>query len=341
MIVGPVRPVGSSRRTWTLLPSAALPQISKLLRRFVKAFSFKAFHILDRVGIHILPKHYYSPVADYAWLRSNRALWQGPASLAGVRWELGEQLAWLQEVTAPFHAEVANPEFYSRLVRSGMGPGFGPIEAQVLYCFIRSFGPARVVEVGGGVSSAVMALAAAANVRDGKPGTEITSIEPFPSAKLIDLPGVRVIPDLCQAVSRDVFDEIQAGDLLFIDSSHSVKTGSEVHRLYLEVIPALPEHVFVHVHDIYLPYLYARDVLENYFDPQETALVLALLTNNDRLAVLCCLSALHHMRSDELGTLLSDYRAQTNDAGLRGGGEPHGHFPSSLWLTSRSAAVGG
>jgi hypothetical protein len=333
MIVGPVL-AEAPRRAGTLLRTAAWPQRSKSLRRFVKALSFKAFHLLDRVGVHILPKHYYSPVADYAWLRKNGALWREPASLTGVRWELGEQLAWLEEVTAPFYAEVANTEFYSRLVRSGIGPGFGPIEAQVLYCFIRRFRPARVIEVGGGVSSAVMALAAAANVRDGKPGTEITTIEPSPSAKLIDLPGVRVIPDLCQAVSRDVFDEMRTGDLLFIDSSHSVKTGSEVHRLYLEVIPALPERVVVHVHDVYLPYLYARDVLMNYFDPQETALVLALLTHNDRLAVLCCLSALHHMRSDELGTLLPDYRAQTNDAGLQGGDGPYRHFPSSLWLTS-------
>jgi hypothetical protein len=68
---------------------------------------------------------------------------------------------------------------------------------------------------------------------------------------------------------------MEAGDLLFIDSSHAVKTGSEVLRIYLEIIPGLPAGVYVHVHDINLPYLYSRDALSAYYASQETALCAA------------------------------------------------------------------
>ena len=66
------------------------------LRRTVKSASFRGFLLLDRLGVHVLPKHYYTPVSDRAWLRDNRPLWQRPLSLAGVEWDLDDQLAWLE-----------------------------------------------------------------------------------------------------------------------------------------------------------------------------------------------------------------------------------------------------
>ena len=132
--------------------------------------------------------------------------------------------------------------------------------------------------------------------------------------------------------------------MLFIDSSHAVKVGSDVVRIYLDIIPKLAKGVLIHIHDIYLPYLYCPHVLETYFGWQETVLVQALLTNNSALKVLASESALHHERQDEMRRVLSDYRPQSDREGfdrfqaLHGidrAKREEGHFPNSLWLTTR------
>jgi hypothetical protein len=300
------------------------------LRRRLKELSFATFTLLDRGRVHLLPKHYYTPVADRTWLRDNRSSWQHRAPMTGVHWNLDEQLDWLETITSDNYAEVAGLARYTALTSTPAGPGYGAIESQVLHCFIRTAAPRRVVEVGGGVSTMVSVEAASMNAAEGRGETAITTIEPFPSAALAELDSIRLIQASAQAAPPSVFDELRAGDLLFIDSTHTVKTGSEVLRLYLEIVPVLPPGVVVHVHDVTLPYLYSPDVLSTYFDWQETSLLLALLTGNVRLRVRCCLSALHHDRPDALQRILSDYRQRRLVDGLFDEGE--GYFPSSLWL---------
>jgi hypothetical protein len=130
-----------------------------------------------------------------------------------------------------------------------------------------------------------------------------------------------------------VFLRLRPGDLLFIDSTHAVRTGSEVIRLYLEVLPRLRPGVLVHIHDIYLPYPFHPNVLGELFDWQETALLTALLTGNDSLEILTCLSALTVDRPGCLGEILPDLHARRLESGMQAGGE--GHYPASIWLRTR------
>src|ERR1700694_4551224 len=176
--------------------------------------------------------------------------------------------------------------------------------------------PARVIEVGSGASTATMLYAASLNAREGRRTTAITCIEPFPRPGFARVRGISHIRELVQAVPSHVFAQLEAGDLLFIDSSHSVKVGSDVLRIYLDVIPQLQPGVFVHIHDCYLPYLYPRDALSSYFGWQETSLLLALLTGNTQLQPLACASALHYGRPAELHSILSDYQPQGHRQGL-------------------------
>jgi hypothetical protein len=141
---------------------------------------------------------------------------------------------------------------------------------------------------------------------------------------------VELIPQPCQEVPYQLFEHISDGDLLFIDSSHAVKIGSDVLRIYLEIIPRLKPGVFIHIHDIYLPYAYPRTVFTRPWWWQETALLIALLTNNPKLQVLTCLSALHYDYAVEMQEVLGDYRPAPNDEGLTVSAP--GHFPASLWL---------
>ena len=297
-----------------------------------KQFLFKTFSMLDRAGVHVMPKHYYTPVPDCTWLRENEPLWIGRSSLDGIHWDLAEQFAWLQDVCQPYYGEVAGLKSYYSFTQNGSGPGYGEIESQVLHCFVRRFAPANIIEIGSGVSTMCMLEAAGFNQRDGKCAPRITCVEPFPSQNLRQRKEVELIPQFCQQVPLSLFDRLSAGDLLFIDSTHAVKVGSDVMRIYLEIIPHLPAGVFLHIHDVYLPYAYPRDVFSMPYWWQETALLMALLTNNSRLSVLTCLSALHYDYPQQMQKLLTDYRPAPNREGLAVSPSDPGHFPASIWL---------
>jgi Methyltransferase domain len=301
-------------------------------QKFLKDVTSQSFFLLDRIGVHVMPKHFYTTVSDYSWLRANRAAWDGPNELRGIEWDLEAQLAWLQEHCAPTLSETIGLQRYNRLELSHYGPGFGPIESQVLHGFIRSVKPPRVIEVGSGCSTAVMIEAAELNAAEGHPAIDFTAIDPYPLETTRALPNVKVVPSFVQTASLTEFDRLEAGDLLFIDSSHAVKIGSDVVHLFLSVIPRLKPGVYIHIHDINLPYAYSRTSFVDYFGWQETALIIALMTNNSKLKPLASLSAMHYGKTKEFGQLFPDYRPQENDAGLRSGDWVGKHFPDSLWL---------
>jgi hypothetical protein len=311
------------------LQETKLPEMHASLRN--KATT-GLFLLLDRVGLHVLPKHFYTPIADYSWLRRNRGVWEPPWDMSGVHWDLDEQLAWLRDVCAEYVHEVVGLRFYQSLQSEGLGYGYGPIESQVLHCFIRKFAPRKIIEVGSGVSTACMLDAMRRNEADGRTASEILCIEPYPKNRFANVSGVAHLQSMVQTVDRSVFQRLQAGDLLFIDSSHAVKTGSDVVTLLLQVLPSLRPGVHVHLHDICLPYLYMRDALTSMFGWQETMFLAALLVGNSHLRINASLSGLHYQKHTALGELLPDYRPQSFDSGVGAADENDLHFPSSIYL---------
>jgi hypothetical protein len=126
---------------------------------------------------------------------------------------------------------------------------FPSLDAAVAYTLVRERKPQRIVEVGSGHSTRILAR--------GLGGLgEIVAIDPAPRADIVDLPAVRVVPSTLQAVPFEPFGSLQAGDALFIDSSHILMPGSDVDILLNRVLPMLPKGVLVHVHDIFLPFDY-------------------------------------------------------------------------------------
>jgi predicted O-methyltransferase YrrM len=252
--------------------------------------------------------------------------------LTGIDWNLDHQGEWLQTLCGLCYHEVQGLDFFREATGHRYGPGYGALESQVLHCFLRSQRPRRVIEVGSGVSTACMLHAAELNAKDGFCETGITCIEPYPARYLLSTNKIVLMQKQIQEVSATFFDQLNSGDLLFIDSSHAVKPGSDVVKICLEVIPRLRPGIIIHIHDIFLPFTYSRDVLNSYFGWQETSMLLALLKGNTNLRVLCCLSALHYDRREELKQILSDYRPQEESGpGLVSPDTP-GFFPSSLWL---------
>ncbi|MFO1160019.1 MAG: class I SAM-dependent methyltransferase [Reyranellaceae bacterium] len=126
---------------------------------------------------------------------------------------------------------------------------FPSLDGAVAYTLIRERKPRRIIEVGSGHSTRVLARAL------GGMG-EIVAIDPSPRADIADLPGIRIVPSTLQAAPLALFDELKAGDALFIDSSHILMPGSDVDILLNRVLPMLPAGVLVHIHDVFLPFDY-------------------------------------------------------------------------------------
>lgn len=299
------------------------------LRDRAKRASNILFRAGDRVGVHLLPAHYYSSLPSWRWLKEHEDQWRRPSSMAGIDWDLDVQAEWIRANVGSYASELPGDRLAADAESVG-GLRFGVIEAQALHGIIRTRRPRRLVEIGSGSSTLVMSQAVERNVAEGGDATEILAIDPYTADRVAGLPHVTS----SSAHGIDLTAEglgLAAGDLLFIDSTHAVRTGSEVPNLYLEILPRLPAGVLVHIHDIYLPYLYTPYLYETYFDWQETTLVAALLVGNSSLQVRAGMLALVHERHPVLPEVFPEYVAASLDRGL-GRESADGHLPSSLWL---------
>lgn len=138
---------------------------------------------------------------------------------------------------------------------------FPRLDAAAAYAIVRSTRPGRIVEVGSGHSTRFLARA----VADGALPTRITSIDPAPRATLKGLP----VEWIARPVQEATMPSLEEGDILFIDSSHQVKPGSDVEHLFRDVLPRLPAGVRVHFHDIFLPDAYPQSWNWRRYNEQE------------------------------------------------------------------------
>ena len=146
--------------------------------------------------------------------------------------------------------------------------------------------PKRVIEVGSGFSSL---LTAHVNHNMLNNSIDFTCIEPYPREFLKKkIPGLNnVIVEKVQNLDKSIFTALEAGDILFIDSSHVAKTGSDVNSLFFEILPILKKGVRIHLHDIFLPFEYDKIwVLEENRSWNEQYLLRALLMYSDTFKVL-------------------------------------------------------
>jgi hypothetical protein len=146
---------------------------------------------------------------------------------------------------------------------------FPRLDAAAAYAIVRSTRPRRIVEVGSGHSTRFLARA----VADGGLETRITSIDPAPRATLRGLP----VEWLARPVQEAPMPTLEAGDILFIDSSHQMKPGSDLDFVFHRVLPNLASGVRLHFHDIFLPDAYPQSWNWRRYNEQEA--VAALLAD--------------------------------------------------------------
>ena len=235
--------------------------------------------------MHVTPVHFYSPIPDTRTLPA--ALWDHARNPLGVDFNEAGQLRYLREVFPQYQSEYdlfpSAPTAIPHQFHFN-NPAFDGTDALVLYCFVRHFRPQSIVEVGAGYSTRVSAQAALVNGN-----TQLICIEPYPARELVDgFPGLtRLIQTPAQKVPLDTFESLQAGDILFIDSTHVTKCGSDVNFLFLEVLPLLQPGVVVHVHDIFLPDEFPQNWIKDYhYFWNEQYLLQAFLAFNAQFEVL-------------------------------------------------------
>ena len=192
-------------------------------------------------------------------------------------------------------------------------------DADALYAMVRHLHPRRVIEVGSGVSSLVIEHAVARNALDGN-ASEVRIFDPYPSDLLSQSTRREVQAIPAQEIPLDTFQELRQNDILFVDTSHTVKVGGDVNRLVLDVLPLLAPGVVVHFHDVFLPWNYHRTWAR--FGWAEQYLLQAFLSLNDDFDVVLGLHALSRSDPEWL---------EERVEGFHPGGQP-----SAFWIRRRA-----
>jgi predicted O-methyltransferase YrrM len=303
--------------------------LKRLLKTRSKNLLRSAFEIGQRFRFDILPRHFYSEIPDIRGLRAASS-WRKPRSFLGILGDIDSQVAWIDACTRNYRDTLKRFAIHKSAVdMNASDEGYGEVEADFLYCFIRAHRPKQVIQIGCGVSTAVCLLAA----QDEGYSPRIVCIEPYPTSFLqresksgrIDL-----VPQRVQDAGYDCVQRLGPGDLFFVDSSHTLAPAGELNLIVLEMLPRLAPGVYAHFHDIYFPYDYSPDLMSTaLFFSHETALLYSFLLMNSKFEISGSLSMLHHQRPSELRRIFPDIRPAIFEDGLT---VQSGQFPSAIFL---------
>jgi hypothetical protein len=284
-------------------------------------FSTAKYDVVPRGRFDLVRRDYYSPVPDFA--RLPKDVWHRRSHMSGVDLAPLEAMEFLERVLAPFIAEFDVP------VHRNGGPGefflrndnFEAVDAELLYGMIRAMRPQRVVELGSGYSTLLINLACRRNGDDGIT-TVHQAFDPYPREHILGPalpPPSSLEPISATDVPFELFAELRAGDVLFVDTTHVVRLAGDVNFVVLDVLPRLQEGVIVHFHDIFLPWEYPRSWLtEMGYYWTEQYLLQAFLAYNREFEVLVPAQAVAREFPERLRGVIPSFT--------------DGVSPGSMWL---------
>lgn len=290
-------------------------------------FSTAEYDVLPRGQFDVVRHDYYSPIPDLSQLPEE--VWLRPRALPGVELDTGAGIDFVERELTPFIAELEVPLDGPR--QPGVfylhNSGFESVDAELLYGMIRSSRPQRVIELGSGYTTLLINIAAQRNEQEGV-STHHVAYDPYPREYVL---GTSLgSPTRLETVSATelplaTFEELKAGDILFVDTTHTVKLGSDVNFILLDVLPRLQPGVLVHFHDIFLPWEYPRRWFEEMrYYWAEQYLLQAFLAFNREFAVLVPAHAIARTHPERLRRAIPSFG--------------DGVSPGSMWL-KRCAGV--
>jgi hypothetical protein len=256
-----------------------------------------------RLGYNLVKADHYSPIPD---LDAVPERWEDetPAQMPGVDLKLDESVEYLSSTLAPYIDEYSPPA-HSPGTANGFyrdNPMYGALDAEVLYGIVRDVQPSRIVEVGAGFSTLVIEDALAKPREEGKACVHEV-FDPYPAEILAGRFEVQALP--AQAIPPSTFAALGDGDILFIDTTHTVRPGGDVNHLLLEVLPTVAPGVVIHVHDFFRPFDYPRFLYELGLYWQEHHLLEAFLAFNDSFEVVIANHAISRLRPDAVRAVVS------------------------------------
>jgi glycosyltransferase involved in cell wall biosynthesis len=271
----------------------------------------RSFNEWQRHGFNLAPNHYYSAIPDVSSLSDS--VLSSTSEMIGL--DIGEdrQMTLLDTLTTYKDEYSRFPEgnaeqphdFY---FRNGV---FERVDAEVLYAMVRYFKPRHIIEIGAGFSTLISAAACEANRRETGEACEFVAVEPFPNDLFRSpIPGLtRLLKQPLQRTPLEFFDILGENDILFIDSSHILKIGSDVQYEYTEILPRLHPGVIVHVHDIFLPAEYPKQwIRDEHIFWNEQYLLQAFLSFNTSFEVLWAGSFMHRKHPEKLEQSFPGYQ---------------------------------
>jgi hypothetical protein len=233
--------------------------------------------------------HPHSPVPDTRLLSQEATrirVWPERApEIPGIDWAEEQQLQLLLELGQQTPMTIPEQETGDPTEYFAPNPSFDYYDSWAFGAILRHLRPARMIEVGSGWSS-LLAARVNREYLDGR--MNLTCIDPYPQPFIQD--GIEGISSQLRRPVEEIplsdFDELDEGDVLFIDSTHTVKTGGDVAFLFNQVVPRLRPGVVIHVHDIFLPRDYPQRWALAGWGWNEQYLVQAFLSFNSAFEIL-------------------------------------------------------
>ncbi len=287
--------------------------VKQWLNKLPHVRSLYAENITWKKYSRVPPGHFYSPVVNYEELTGRASkIWKEQESqeLNGINLNSENQTLLLNSFKEYYTELPFTAEKQTHLRYYFENSYYSYTDGIVLYSMMRKFQPATIIEVGSGFSSALMMDV---NQLFFKSEIQLKFIEPYPS-RLINLIGstppshVSVLQENVQDIPISFFKGLKANDILFIDSTHIVKTGSDVNYLLFEILPVLPKGVFVHIHDIFYPFEYPKAWVFGGRNWNETYFLRSFLMYNNQFEIILFSDYMHRFHRESFGDLPLAYK---------------------------------
>ncbi|MDZ7959632.1 MAG: class I SAM-dependent methyltransferase [Aulosira sp. DedQUE10] len=250
------------------------------------------------------PGHFYSPIPSIEKIKDKEAeIFENiPKEILGVEINAAEQLSLLTQFKSYYAQQPFKEQKTDNLRYFFDNPNFSYGEAIIFYSMIRHIKPKKIIEIGSGYSSCVML-----DTNEIFFNNEIlcTFIEPYPELLLSlikhsDVDRIKIIPNNLQDIELSNFSSLNAGDILFIDSTHVSKIDSDVNHIFFRILPHIKSGVYIHLHDIYYPFEYPKEWVYQGRAWNEAYLLRAFLQYNSAFKIVYFNSFIGHLYRDKL-----------------------------------------
>jgi len=235
------------------------------------------------------PGHYSSPIPDFQdVLNRSDEIFNSESEIQCIDLNEKKQLSLIHDLQVYFKIFPYEPQEKTGYRYYYNNRMFQQTDGLILFSIILHFKPQRIIEIGSGFSSAIILDI---NEHFISKKMQISFIEPFTDRlfsllQKTDFDNVEIINKRIQQVPLNKYDDLTDGDILFLDTSHILKTGSDTSFWLFNILPRLKKGVIIHIHDIFYPFEYPKEWIIQQKCYNELYFIRAFLMNNDSYEIL-------------------------------------------------------